>query len=47
MTRAVFILIAAAWLLSLLTACGGDPEPSQYGPDPQLPETAARAFSRR
>jgi glucose/arabinose dehydrogenase len=22
----------------LLTACGGDPDPAQYGPDPQLPD---------
>jgi glucose/arabinose dehydrogenase len=25
-------------LSALLTACGQDPEPAQYGPDPQLPE---------
>lgn len=30
--------MAAATLAILLGACGGDPEPAQYGPDPQLPD---------
>jgi glucose/arabinose dehydrogenase len=29
--------LALAAILALLSACGSDPEPLQYGPDPQLP----------
>jgi glucose/arabinose dehydrogenase len=31
-------MIAAATIATLLCGCGRDPEPSQYGPDPQLPQ---------
>lgn len=31
-------MIAAATIATLLSGCGRDPEPSQYGPDPQLPQ---------
>lgn len=31
-------LLPLAALSALLTAFGGDPEPPQYGPDPQLPD---------
>ncbi len=31
-------LLAAAALLAVLTACGSDPDPRQYGPDPELPD---------
>lgn len=34
MKRSIFFLALAA----VLSACGSDPEPSQYGPDPQLPD---------
>ena len=30
-------MIAAATIATLLSGCGKDPEPSQYGPNPQLP----------
>jgi glucose/arabinose dehydrogenase len=30
-------LLPLAVLIGFLTACGGDPEPPQYGPNPQLP----------
>jgi glucose/arabinose dehydrogenase len=36
MNHAHFLPFVA--LSALLTACGGDPEPPQYGADPQLPE---------
>jgi glucose/arabinose dehydrogenase len=36
MIRLVFITLVAA--TGLLAACGSDPDPSQYGPDPNLPE---------
>ena len=36
MKRAHFLPLVA--LSALLTACGSDPEPPQYGSDPQLPE---------
>ena len=36
MKRARLLPLVA--LSALLTACGSDPEPTQYGPDPQLPE---------
>lgn len=36
MTRAAIVLTAA--LAALLSACGSDPEPARYGPDPNLPE---------
>lgn len=31
-------LLVAAAITALLTACGSDPDPRQYGSDPQLPE---------
>ena len=31
-------MVAAATIATLLSGCGRDPEPSQYGPDPQLPQ---------
>lgn len=31
-------MIAAATIATLLSGCGRNPEPSQYGPDPQLPQ---------
>ena len=36
MKHAHFLRLVA--LSALLTACGGDPEPPQFGPDPKLPE---------
>jgi glucose/arabinose dehydrogenase len=36
MIRLVFITLVAA--TALLAACGSDPDPSQYGPNPKLPE---------
>ena len=37
MTRPALLPIAAACFLSLLTACGGNQDQSQYGPEPRLP----------
>ena len=31
-------MLAAVAIAMLLGGCSGDPEPSQYGPDPQLPQ---------
>jgi glucose/arabinose dehydrogenase len=36
MTRPLFVLTTA--FAALLAACGSDPEPARYGPDPDLPE---------
>ena len=36
MTRVVFVPVAL--LAALLTACGSDPKPPDYGPNPRLPE---------
>ena len=36
MTRSV--LLFAAGTAVLLSACGGDPDPTQYGADPTLPK---------
>lgn len=38
MKRSNLFAVAAFALPALLTACGGDPDPTQYGPDPKLPE---------
>lgn len=37
-------LVAAAALASVLSACGGDPAPDQYGSDPKLPEQQRGLF---
>lgn len=37
MKRSAIPMIAIASLATLLSACGSDPDPSQYGSDPQLP----------